>query len=532
LSRRLTGFLFTLISIIAINSWQLLLPGFEYDNSFCLAAAKNLSEGHGYSIKMADTADFSKFHYEPFNKFPPGYSWLLVLIHKILNTDWIRTVYILNALGLTALVLIFRKILFQLEYPPWIIHLSVLYFGFLHHAFLSYNNADIFGLVFYLLGLSFLLGGIKSGINQERNIFLSVIFFVLAVCQKYLYIPLSFVPVLATFIFGYRSKEKAIQRTAIKSFFVLSLILFSLLIIQYIHSGQAFYINPSQSGFYPDQLIRLAPIIPATFLNFDFLNMQAGLYTHVSYPALRIFWSVVNIGCICWLAYICIKHLKYKKLQSGSFRSFYAILVFLFTIVLFGYLSLLTVIKSKHYPMLSGVWVYAEEMRYFAVFSVFLIQFAIFLILNPGFFSVSGKMIFNCFMIFILVEEVSHGAYYCLKQILIKKDYGICQREDLKYFKLLELTKRTFAINKNLVVCSNAAEFVNMCSLAGVYGLYDIERLKAPIPTTSDMTLIIIVHQKIPNSFVPLVVTESLKPQWISEEICYYMVKASKSLNF
>src|SRR5664279_3512448 len=304
LSRRDNGFLFTLISIIAINSWQLLLPGFEYDNSFCLAAAKNLSEGHGYSIKIADTADFSKFHYEPFNKFPPGYSWLLVLIHKLLNADWIHTVYILNALGLTAVVLIFRKILFQLQYPAWIIHLSILYFGFLHHAFLSYNNADIFGLVFYLLGLSFLLAGIKSEINLQRNIFLAIISFVLAVCQKYLYFPLSFVPVLATFIFGYWSKKKAIQSAAIKGFFVLTMILCSLLLAQYFQSGQALYINPSKAGFYPDQLVRLAPIIPATFLNFDFLNMQASKYIHVSYPALGIFWSVLNIGCICWLGYI------------------------------------------------------------------------------------------------------------------------------------------------------------------------------------------------------------------------------------
>jgi hypothetical protein len=156
LSRRSTGILFTIISIFASNCWQQILPNFDVDNSFCIAAAKNISEGHGYSIEMADAGDLSKSYFQPLNKWPPGHSWLLYLIHKLLLTDWVHTTYVLNALSLTILVLLFRKLLFQLEFPSWIIHCAILFFGFFEYTFHFSNNTDLLALVFYLAGLSVL----------------------------------------------------------------------------------------------------------------------------------------------------------------------------------------------------------------------------------------------------------------------------------------------------------------------------------------------------------------------------------------
>ncbi|HEX3767193.1 MAG TPA: hypothetical protein VHT72_02410, partial [Puia sp.] len=68
LSGRGTGILFTLISVIAINAWQQVIGNFDYDNSFTIAAAKNISEGHGYSIQTASSEDLSQFYYDPLNR--------------------------------------------------------------------------------------------------------------------------------------------------------------------------------------------------------------------------------------------------------------------------------------------------------------------------------------------------------------------------------------------------------------------------------------------------------------------------------
>ena len=70
LSKRGTGFLFTLISVIAINAWQQVLGNFDNDNSFTIVAAKNISEGHGYKIQTASAEDLSKFYYDPLKNVP------------------------------------------------------------------------------------------------------------------------------------------------------------------------------------------------------------------------------------------------------------------------------------------------------------------------------------------------------------------------------------------------------------------------------------------------------------------------------
>ncbi len=72
-SRNYISVLFTLFSILIINVKQLIGENFGWDNSFSVAAAKNIADGHGYTLRMATPDDLSKVVYEPFNKFPPGY---------------------------------------------------------------------------------------------------------------------------------------------------------------------------------------------------------------------------------------------------------------------------------------------------------------------------------------------------------------------------------------------------------------------------------------------------------------------------
>src|SRR5579862_2305503 len=135
LALRQIGFVCTVFSIVAINGIQLSIPNLGWDNSFSIAAAKNISERHGFTIKMASAQDISKTYYEPLVKWPPGYSILLVLVHAIGLSDWIGSAFLLNAAGLVLLVLLFKKMLVQLEYPLWIIHPAVLYFGFIFHFY-------------------------------------------------------------------------------------------------------------------------------------------------------------------------------------------------------------------------------------------------------------------------------------------------------------------------------------------------------------------------------------------------------------
>jgi hypothetical protein len=533
LSKQGTGYLFTLISIIAINAWQQVLGNFDYDNSFTIAAAKNISNGHGYTIQTASTEDLSKFYYDPLNRWPPGYSWLLVAAHWLFSTDWIHASFILNAIGLTLLVLVFRNMLLQLEFPEWIVNVTVLYYGFLFHPFHFSYFSDIFGLLFFLFGLVIMIKGIKS--DQHVVIFsiLSAFFIGGAAYMKYLYIPLSFVPLVSLFIYGYSSKRMDLQSAAVNGFLFLFLIIGSLLLFQFHNSGHAIYINPSKTGFYPNQLFRMAPVIPLGLLNLTFINVQLNHILHVSFENLNVFWKLINLFCIGWLIFTSYKLIRRGIFRIRDFRGFYAILVCMFTIVLFSFLAVLSVIKNKHYTDTFFDWVYGQELRYYGVFIVFILQFVIFLFVKQKyFFSGTVQLIFRSVIGFILLIELTHGAYFCIKKILIEKEYGLAISSDQYLFKSMELTRTAMTENKNLVVCSNNYAIVNMCSLENVPIYCDMGKLQKPLNNSLPVSLLIAVDTTVPGISVPLLSDPVVKPDYIFRNVSYYFVDLPKTANF
>jgi hypothetical protein len=533
LSRSRTGILFTLISIAAINCWQQVVRNFDNDNAFSIAAAKNISEGHGYSIQTASANDLSKFYYDPLNRWPPGYSWLLVIIHRLFNTNWIHTAYILNAIGLTALVLLFRKMLFQLNYPAWIVHITVLYFGFVLHPFHYSFYSDIFGLLFFLLGLSLLLKGIRTGKNIVLMSMLAAFSFGFSTYMKYLYIPLSILPVISLFIYGYSVKRKDYKSAAVRGFILLIFIIGSLLLFQFFNSGRSLYINPSKTGFFPDQLLALASVIPNGLINMLFLNMQLSIGMHVSFIILHIFWQMIYLCCVAWLANTSYKLFRFRIFRIKDFRSFYAIQAVLFAVVLYGYLVILSVTRHKHYEDTNFEWVYGQELRYYSVLIVFIMQFTVLLFLKQEyFFNRTGIFIFRTIIGFILFIEITHGAYFCIKGIAFEKKYGLSIDADQFLYKSMDLTKKELANSKNLVLCSNNYTIANMCSIENVPVFYDLGKLKLPLTATLPVTLLIAVDTTVPGASVPILSNPPVKPDYIFRNVKYYTVTLPKPVNF
>ena len=530
LSKRGTGFLFTLISIIAINAWQQVLGNFDFDNSFALAAAKNISEGHGYSIKTAFAEDLSQFYYDPLNRWPPGYSWLLVGTHWLLNTDWIHASYILNALGLSLLVLVVRKLLVQLEFQKWIVNVAVLFYGFQYHPFHFSYFADIFGLLLFLVGLVFMIKGVKTDQHIVLFSILSAFFTGASAFMKYLYIPLSIVPPVSLFIYGYLVKKRYLRSAAIKCLLFTFLMIGSVLLFQFYNSGHSVYINPSKTGFYPDQLIRISPVVPLGFLNLTFINVQVSRLLHISFENLNIFWKLINLICVGWLFQISYKLIRKKNFRTSDFRGFYAINVLLTTLVLFTMLIVLSVVKSKHYADTFFEWVYGQELRYYCVFIIFILQFALFLFLKQNyFFNKTGRIIFRMVAGFILIVEITHGTYFCIKKILIEKEYGMAIRSDQYLFKSMELTDREMKNNKNTVICSNNYAIANMCSLLSVPIYCEIGKLQKPLHNSLAVRLIIAADTTVPGISVPLLSDPAVKPDLVFKNVSYYIVNLPKT---
>jgi hypothetical protein len=496
LSNRLTGILFTLTSILAINSLQQVLENFGWDNSFSIAGAKNISEGHGYSVKTVSPEDFSKVLYEPIDKWPPGYSWLLIFVHAITATDWIRAAYILNAIGLTLLVLVFRRMLFQLFYPSWIVNISVFYFGFVFHYFFGIYFSDIFSLLFFMAGCSFLLGYLQSGKNPFYLVLISSVLFSFSAGLKYLYFGLAFVPLLVLFCFGYKIRKKKIKWAAIKGLSIIVFCIGFLILYQYGNSGKPMYIKPSvRMGFYPNQLFLLTPIIPGSFLNLNFLNVQISEHARITYENLNTIWSIINFGCSIWLLYICWFAIRKKNLFQNDSIRFYALLSISVTIYIFIFLGSLSLFLNKYYADMHP-WVHIQEARYFAPFCILILQFAIFLFLKPSvFLGKTASLIFKLLMVFIITEEIVHSSYFIIKQIFVKKEFGLSRVSEQYVLQSLRLTQLALKKNDHVVVCSDDAEIPNMCSLTGSSAVFDLKALQKLPPSSEPLLLISIVSQ-------------------------------------
>jgi len=203
----------------------------------------------------------------------------------------------------------------------------------------------------------------------------------------------------------------------------------------------------------------------------------------------------------------------------------------MFSFVLFAILSALTIFRHAHYASMFREWVYNMETRYYAVFSVLMIQFALYFMLHlQKTLKSAPKVFFYVLLIGIFVEEIFHGTYYCFKQMVVMKEYDPSQLSNRAYFRVMEITKSESAGKSDQIFCSNARDYANLCSLNGVPVYYDIMNLKAPVPCSKPLKLFILVNTKLPGYTVPLLTNPEIKPDsMLKENIYYYNIDIPKS---
>jgi hypothetical protein len=491
-SGRLICIICTLISIAAINSIQQTTENLGTDNSFSIAAAKNISEGHGYAIRLASPQDISKAHYEPLSMWPPGYSVLLVAMHAISSLDWIHAAFLLNSIGLTLIVLLLIKIFILLEYPQWIIYPAVLYFGFIFHSFMGIYFTDIFALLFFMTGCCLLLKYVKGVQKNFYLVILSGFFFAFSAWQKYLYFGIAFIPLISFLFFGWKRKIKIIQSASVAGLCITGFLIGLLVYFQFRISGCAVYIKPSsETGFFPLQLLGLTPVVPASFLNLDFVNMQiTGRYA-ISYQSMNILWSIINFFSLCLLVHYSWPIIKNAQYFKKEFRNFYALMSLWVCVFIFIFLGLLTVRFNRHYEDMMYPWVFVGIPRYFAPFCFLIFQFFVFLFLKPALFPNKVSFyLFRILVVCIMLEEISHGSYFIFKQVFIKKEFGLQRPADQKELHSFRFVKEELSGHKVIVVCAGMPEISNFSSLLGTYSIMDPSVFRKTIYSSKEVVIV------------------------------------------
>jgi hypothetical protein len=490
-----------LVAIIAINTWQLVMQNLGSDDSFSIAAAKNLDDGRGYTITTVSEHDLSAIYYDPLSKWPPGYSLLLVLVKRITNTEWITACYILNAIGTTLLILALRKIFVLLKIPGRITNIYLLFAGFFPYSFLSFCFSDLISVTCFMWAIALLLQMTIKNKNLVSSASIAGLLLGLCAWLKYLYLPVSTVPFIFLLFYSWKTSRFKLTKALIVG---ISLVLASTiaeLLFQHYHTGSLFYLNPTKEGFFPRNLLHPGPLIPGTLLDLNFWNVQLSGLLHIPYPDFLFIWKCVNVILMIGLLTLIYRFYRNNGLRMENTLNIYMNLGMAISVSICALLCFLSLTQGPYSSHSTPFWTYIEEIRYYGVISIFIQQGMFLLILYQGELLGGFKKYFILFVAAVVVLIVVHGFYHLSKKALIEKEIGKKRSTEQFDLTVLKTANDLMKSGNKLVVCSYVDEDANIASLSGAAGLYGIEKINGELRAMKAITLLVILNKSMLPEF-------------------------------
>jgi hypothetical protein len=495
------SYLVLLTAVISINTWQLVLPNIGSDDSYSIAAAKNLDDGHGYTIATVSEHDLSLTYYDPLNKWPPGYSVLLVLIKRLTKTDWITACYILNAIGATLLILALRKIFVLLQIPGRITNIYLLFTGFFHHSFLSIWFSDLLAMTCFMWAIALLL----QMTIKNKNLILcsSAAGLLLGFCAwlKYLYLPISLVPFIFFLYYSWKKSQVRLTRPLLVGIIIVLISAVVELWFQHYHTGTFFYLNPTKEGFFPRNLLHPGAVIPGSLFDLEFCTVQLSVMLHIPYPNFFFIWKCLNVILTAGLLVLICRFYRNNGFRIDQPMHIYMNLGMAISVSIYAFLYFLSLTQGPYSSHSTPFWTYIEEIRYYGVVSVFIQQGLFFLILYQRDLSGVFKKYFILSVTAIITLVIFHGFYYLPKEALIKKEFGKNRKTEQFDFIVLKTASDLLKDGNKLVVCTNVVQEANIASLSGASGLYNIKIINGELHTTKPITLLIILNKSVLPEF-------------------------------
>jgi hypothetical protein len=462
-----------ILAVIMLNTWQLVLPNFHFDNSFSLAAAKNIADGNGYTTSQVLPADLSTVIYEPINKWPPGYSWLLAAVMRTSGTNAITACYVVNAIAIICLLAGIYLTLRALRFPPYAINCFILFAGFFPYPFLGAWFADLAAVGFFMLGIGLIMQANASDKHLLLKALIAALLCGYSIFLKYLYLPVAILPLVVWGWYSLRIQRRARFSAALAGSVVVMTAAILLLLYQSRHSGQPVYVNPTGRGFFPEHIFEMGALIPASLLDQDFMTIQLSRVLNVEYHTAARLLKIANYMLLAALFFWVLRW--WRKKWIGHLYAYIVLAVSIATTALLLFLSLLF---APYVTEFTPFWTYLEELRYYAIVVVFIQQgiFWYFLVHKQQ----RNGTLFRALRVVVVIMVsigILHGAYYLVKQAVIKQEVGTNKHNEQVDIAALEVINKLKQQYPNLVICSNNHELANIASLSGAPVLYDYTAL-------------------------------------------------------
>lgn len=462
-----------ILAVVVLNTWQLVLPNFHFDNSFGIAASKNVADGHGYTTRQVLPTDLSATIYEPINKWPPGYSWLLGAVMKLSGASAITAAYLVNAIAIIFLLAGIYLTLRALRFPVYAINCFILFAGFFPYPFLGAWFADLTAVGFFMLGIGLIMRANASDRHLMLNSVIAALLCGYSIFLKYLYLPVAILPLVVWGWYSLRIQRRSRFYAALAGSVIVMTCAILLLLYQSSHSGQPVYVNPTGKGFFPQHIFEMGALIPASLLDQDFMTVQLARVFSINYHTadrvLRIVNYILLIGLFFWIL---------KWWRNKWIGHLYAYIVLVVSVASAGLLLFLSLVFAPYVTEFTPFWTYLEELRYYAIVVVFIQQgiFWYFLVHKQQRKGAIFKAM-RVVVIMMVLIGIFHGAYYLTKQAVVKKQVGTNKYNEQVDIAALDAINKLRKQYPNLVICSNNHELVNIASLSGAPVLYDYNSL-------------------------------------------------------
>jgi hypothetical protein len=378
LSHPSTGIVFLVIAVVVKILLQIFFFSMVDDKLIQLHAAKNLLAGHGITISHLSPGNQSSEIFSPLTGWPPGYSIMLAPLLWIFNNDYKTAALVFDIACVFPFFFYLVRIVNYLNMQKWLKNLFILFAGFYFYPVNSGTSTDLFSFICVLAGFYYLLLLMKDNNRPFRLVLLLSLFLFLAGFFRYSYIPVAFCFPILLGIAGLTNKKRQWVKASCQTVIVLGILMSALLVFQYYYTGSAVYINTKETGFFPENLVKMYPVVPASFFDVEFSLSFFTRYAGGNYMMYGKILGYLGYILFAFLLVYGIRWIWNKKFLLKNDIDYFIFSGSGISLAICALLFYLSVRNSANILTASAPWTYIQEFRYFIFIVVFiqLISFA------------------------------------------------------------------------------------------------------------------------------------------------------------
>lgn len=461
---RIILFVLLFVSSLCSRIW-LTLRYMELGSDKCyqLLAAKNMDEGHGYSISVQDADNLAQTLYGPLSGWPPGYSLAISLAQKMTG-DYFAAAIVLDVF--TVVVFYGALLLFFLwwgsRFKDWLAGLILVFFGLSSAPFYMLFSTDFLSLSFFTFSSVVFLRWLETGRSNNNLVIVFLLTAMLPGFFRYGFYPLMFVYPACLMVLAVVKKEKkyAFWSIATGAIFLAFIGLYSY--YQLTLNGQSTFLSGGRhedtgSAMFFSNLKYFNPFLFNSMLNDSFIvnRLNGGIY--VVYNSFKLLFTVLLLTFTFRVAL--------KGLKSGKV-DYLGMLTISTVIVNILFLALLSVkYKLDTNADNTWAWTYVKEFRYFSP------SYLMFFLLLLRRYTDMQK--FEKLVVKVLITPlVVAGVIYSVYTITSGNKIGTFTHDYKDYNEISEELKRTSTGNTLIIVNGWKRELDNTAR-GSLFQLYD-----------------------------------------------------------